>query len=68
MTTPDATLVENNMIGIEDKWVALAYLLAIGSMLLCVLYGWLNWNRGEEQIQQDDIRWAKEEDKVEEKL
>jgi hypothetical protein len=56
------------MLGIEDKWVALAYLLCIGSMLLCVLYGWRNWNRGEEEIKQEDIHWAAEEDKAEEKL
>lgn len=56
------------MIGIEDKWVALAYLLSIGSMLMCVVYGWINWHRGSEQIQAEDISWAKEEDKVEEKL
>jgi hypothetical protein len=56
------------MLGIEDKWVALAYLLCLGSALLCVVYGWLNWNRGQEEIQQEDIRWAAEEDKVEEKL
>ena len=67
MTAPDATLADN-MIGIEDKWVALAYLLSVGSMLLCVTYGWINWNRGEELIKQEDIQWAKAEDKVEEKL
>jgi hypothetical protein len=56
------------MLGIEDKWVALAYVLCIASTLLCLLYGWLNWNRGEEELKQEDIRWAAEEDKVEEKL
>jgi len=56
------------MLGIDDKWVALAYLLCIGSTLLCVVYGWLNWNRGQEEIKPEDVRWAAEEDKAEEKL
>ncbi len=56
------------MLGIEDKWVLLAYLLCIASALLCVIYGWRNWNRGQEQIQEDDVRWAAQEDKAEEKL
>ena len=56
------------MLGIEDKWVALAYLLCIGSTLLCVVYGWLKWNRGGDEIKQEDVRWAAEEDKAEEKL
>ena len=56
------------MLGIEDNWVVLAYLLCLGSVVLCVGYGWRNWNRGEEQIQPEDVRWAAAEDKVEEKL
>jgi hypothetical protein len=34
------------MSGIEDKWVAGVYLLCIGSTILCVIYGVINWNRG----------------------
>jgi hypothetical protein len=56
------------MFGIEDNWVALAYLLCLGSALLCVAYGWLNWNRGAEELQEEDLHWAAEEDKVDETL
>jgi hypothetical protein len=56
------------MLGIEDKWVALAYLLCLLSSALCLGYGWLNWNRGEETVQEEDVHWAAEEDKAEEKL
>lgn len=56
------------MFGIEDKWVALAYGLCIGSTLLCVVYAWLNWNRGEEAIRDEDVQWAAQEDKAEDKL
>lgn len=56
------------MLGIEDKWVWLAYVLCILSSLLCVVYGLANWNKGEETVEQDDIRWAAEEKRVEEEL
>jgi len=56
------------MLGIEDKYVLAAYLLCIGSAALCVIYGAINWNRGEEPVEPDDVRWAEEEKKVEEEL
>jgi hypothetical protein len=56
------------MLGIQEKWVALAYLLCIGSSLLCVFWGWITWNRGEDEIKEEDVRWAAAEDKAEDKL
>lgn len=56
------------MLGIEDKYVALAYILCILSTLLCVIYGVINWNRGESEPEKEDIQWAAEEKKVEEEL
>ena len=56
------------MLGFEDKWVALVYWLCIGSALLCLVYGLINWNRGEQEINPEDVDWASEEDKVDEKL
>lgn len=56
------------MLGIEDKWVAAAYVLCILSSLLCVAYGIINWNRGEDEAKAEDLRWAREEKKVEEEL
>ncbi len=56
------------MFGIEDKWVAGGYMLCVLSSLLCVVYGILNWNRGHEEVTQEDIQWASEEKKVEEEL
>lgn len=35
------------MLGFGDFWVAAAYLLCIGSTLLCVVYGLLRWNQDE---------------------
>jgi hypothetical protein len=49
------------MLGIADKWVFLAYALSVLSTLLCVVYGWLTWNKGDEPVKQEDVQWAKEE-------
>jgi hypothetical protein len=46
----------------------MAYLLCLASALACVLYSWWNWNRGDEAVHADDVRWAKEEDQFEDKL
>ena len=56
------------MLGIPDPWVWLAYVLCLASALACVIYSWRNWNRGDEIVREDDIRWAKEEDRFEDKL
>ncbi|MHC4998980.1 MAG: symporter small accessory protein [Planctomycetota bacterium] len=56
------------MLGIEDKGVLTAYLLCIASTLLCVIYGFINWNKGDEEVQPDDVKWAAEEKKVEEEI
>ncbi len=54
------------MLGIEDKWVLTAYLACIGSTVLCVVYGLINWNRGDDAVAPDDVTWAEHEKKAEE--
>jgi hypothetical protein len=56
------------MLGIEDKGVVAVYLLCIVSAIICVVYGLINWNRGDDSIEPDDVKWAIEEQKVEEEL
>ena len=56
------------LLGINDFWIWLVYLLCLGSALLCVVYGILNWNRGEEPAEPEDAAWAADEKKVEEQL
>ncbi len=55
-------------LGIEGTSVWLAYVLCILSALLCVVYGLLNWNKGDEPLQEEDVEWAAEEKKVEQEL
>ncbi len=49
------------LLGIQDVWVWLAYILSILSTVLCVIYGLINWNKGEEPVKPEDVNWAKEE-------
>lgn len=56
---------EIGMLGIEDKGVLLAYLLCIGSSLLCVIYGIAARNQGDEPIKPEDVKWVAEEKKAE---
>lgn len=49
------------MLGIDDPLIWSAYLLCLLSTLLCVVYGALNWNKGDEALKQEDLDWAKEE-------
>ncbi len=59
------------MLGINDPWILMAYLLCILSTLACVGYGICNWNKGAEN-EPDEIsegaRWDENESKVEEIL
>lgn len=57
------------MLGIEDPYVAAAYLLCIAASVLCVIYGLVNWNKGDDsEVGPEDVQWAEEEKKVEESL
>ena len=56
------------MLGIEDKGVLLAYLLCIASSALCVLYGLIARNRGDEPIKPEDVKWVAEEQKAEKEM
>jgi hypothetical protein len=53
------------MLGIEDFWVDAAYVLCLGSSALCVIYAWINWNKGDDSVQEQDKEWAVQEEKVE---
>ena len=59
------------VLGIPDFWIWSAYLLSVGSALLCVIYGLINWNRdgGDEHKQIDEeSQWDEKEKEIEAKL
>ena len=49
------------VLGIEDPGVWLAYVLSLVSAVACVVYGIVNWNKGDEPVKKEDMDWAKEE-------
>jgi len=49
------------VLGIESPAVWLAYVLSLASAVLCVVYGIVHWNKGEEPVKKEDVDWAKEE-------
>lgn len=49
------------MMGIEDGWVVAAYVLCLASAALCIVYGALHWNKGDEPLKQEDLDWEREE-------
>ncbi len=56
------------MLGIDDTYVLLGYLLCIGSTVLCAVYALLAWNRGQDAVAEEDVKWAKEEKEAEKEL
>ena len=49
------------MWGINDPAIVVCYILCMASSLLCVVYGLVNWNRGDAAVKDEDVEWAKEE-------
>lgn len=56
------------ILGIEDPGIWSVYLLCIGSAVFCVLYGMANWNKGDEEVSSEDVKWVKDEKAVEKQL
>jgi hypothetical protein len=59
------------MLGLGDFWIALVFILTLGSVALCVVYGIVNWNKDGEPTKKqiaEEKRWGKEEKKIEKRL
>lgn len=57
-----------SVLGINDPAIWSVYLLCILSAVFCVIYGIMNWNKGDEEVRPEDVKWVKDEKKVEEEL
>lgn len=51
--------------GISDAQIWLAYVFCIIATIVCVVYGVMNWNKGQTDATEDDKKWAVEEEKIE---
>ena len=53
------------MLGLGDWGVSLAYLLTLGATLLCIVYGYINWNKPNREEEDREIAeeeaWEQEE-------
>lgn len=57
------------MLGIDDPGIYMGYILAILSLLACIIYGTLNWNKGIEKEKSElekDLKWEEKDDKLKE--
>lgn len=55
------------MFGIEDPVIYIGYLLTVLSLILCVIYGGVNWNKGdepEESEQETDAQWEEKDEEI----
>lgn len=55
------------MLGIDDPAIWAAYLLNLAGVVLCVVYGLMNWNKGaehESEELEEEARWEAEEESV----
>ncbi|MCL5019796.1 MAG: hypothetical protein M1426_04925 [Patescibacteria group bacterium] len=59
------------MLGLGDFWVALIFIITILSVVVCVVYGYMYWNKEGEATDvefHEEQEWAKEEKKIENNL
>lgn len=58
------------MLGIDDVWVWLPYVLCLISTAGCIVYGVVSWNRDGVDVPPapEDLEWAKEERDIEEAM
>ncbi len=59
------------MLGITDVGIWTAYILCILSAILCVVYGIVNWNKGNEDESgeiEEELKWEEIEHKIKETL
>jgi len=56
------------MLGFSDGWIAFVFLATIATAVLCIVYGFLNWNKGDAKLSKTDREWAEEEKVIEKEL
>lgn len=59
------------MFGIPDPGIWMGYMLSIMSLVLCIVYGAYNWNKGKEPVQEDlttDLEWEQKEEEMNQML
>ena len=55
------------MLGLQDHIIFTVFCLCFLCAVFCVAYGWVNWNKGQENEQdemKEELLWEETEDKV----
>ncbi len=55
------------MFGIEDPVIYIGYLLTVLSLVLCIVYGAMNWNKGEDPEEKEleiDMQGEEKEEEI----
>ncbi|MHB8129955.1 MAG: symporter small accessory protein [Mobilitalea sp.] len=59
------------MLGLQDLNIFIVFSLCILCSIFCVVYGCLNWNKGQEKESDEmiaELTWEEKEDKINELL
>ena len=59
------------MLGIDDPGIYMGYMLAILSLLACIIYGTINWNKGiEKEVSEieKDLDWEEKDEQLKSEL
>jgi len=59
------------MFGIEDPAIYLGYLMAILSLIACIVYGIINWNKGMEDNLEEiekDLGWEDKDEQIQNEI
>ena len=57
------------ILGIPDLWVSMSIILSVLATIICVLYGILGWNRGDDTESSDEIKkWVSDNDEIEDEF
>lgn len=59
------------MFGISDPGIYMAYLLVFLCVIFAIVFGIVNWNKGQETDEaaiETDLRWEEKEDKMKQEI
>lgn len=59
------------MLGINDPAIYLGYLAAIISLIACIIYGILYWNKGMEDDEKEiekDLEWENKDEQIQSEI
>ena len=59
------------MLGFEDGSIAFVYIANVVAVIICIIYGVINWNKGAETEAEEiaeELKWEKEEAEMDQDL